>query len=140
MCEVSVLWAERLGNSGVHLRLSTSLLPAPRPRLSKHGAYLPAQYRKYRESLATELAKHIPSDRRNYAIRITVYRDYDVCDKRYGDVDNLAKTIMDALPFDDARVVAISITKRTGKPRVLLTVKWGVKESGTITTTDIGTD
>jgi len=139
MCAVSLLRAERLGNSGVHLRLSTSLLPAPRPRLSKHGAYLPAQYRKYRDALAGELAKHIPSDKQNYAICITVYRDYDVLDNRYGDVDNLAKTVMDALPFDDARVVSISITKRTGKPCVLLTVKW-VSENGTIATVDTGTD
>lgn len=113
---------------GVLLDLRTDLLPAPRPRLSPRGAYLPKQYRVYRNRLADVLRDHIPPLQGVCCITATVFREIENYEKRYGDVDNLAKTILDALPFDDQFVCELRITKRTGKPRVLLSVDWGVLE------------
>ena len=115
--------AERV-RSGVYLRITGALLPAPRPRLGKHGAYLPARYRKHRDRLRELLTEHIPADKRSYSITLTVFRDLPVADRRYGDVDNLLKTVMDALGVDDLYVVSAVVRKCTGENRIVLSVEW----------------
>jgi Holliday junction resolvase RusA-like endonuclease len=50
-----------------------------------------------------------PSAVRIYAI---IRKPIHPTSRRYGDVDNLAKTLLEALPFDDSRVVDLQVVKR----------------------------
>jgi len=88
--------------------------PMPRPRVNRRGgAGLPARYRARLRSIATQIAEACagwdPPAVRVYAI---IRKPQAPTSRGFGDADNLAKTLLDALPWDDSRVVDLQVVKR----------------------------
>ena len=80
----------------------------PRPRVSpRRNVYLPREYKQHLQLLES-LIRHVSGGgdwHGGYRVEITVRKPHSVFSPRYGDVDNLLKTVMDALPFNDAFVL-----------------------------------
>jgi len=79
------------------------IMPSPRPRVTSRGSFMPTEYRKHCSMLSASLAYA----RGLHENRHSVHRDWDSSAKMHldlafwapkmpGDLDNLAKTIMDA--------------------------------------------
>jgi Holliday junction resolvase RusA-like endonuclease len=86
----------------------------PRPRVSRRGgAGLPHRYRARLRSIAQQIAEACgdwnPPAVRVYAI---IRKPQSPTSRGFGDADNLAKTICEALPWDDSRVVDLQVVKR----------------------------
>jgi Holliday junction resolvase RusA-like endonuclease len=86
----------------------------PRPRVSRRGgAGLPHRYRARLRSIAQQIAEACgdwnPQAVRVYAI---VRKPQAPTSRGFGDADNLAKTICEALPWDDRLVVDLQVVKR----------------------------
>jgi Holliday junction resolvase RusA-like endonuclease len=50
----------------------------------------------------------------NIRIEITVVKPIPITHRNYGDIDNLAKTVLDALPIDDRYVSVLIVRKERG--------------------------
>lgn len=90
------------------------LRPMPRARVSRRGGVgYPAKYRAHVAALREALA-HLPAPRAGEVVRlrVSVFKAQSPTGRSYGDADNLLKTVMDALPFDDALVCEVSLVKR----------------------------
>jgi Holliday junction resolvase RusA-like endonuclease len=46
------------------------------------------------------------------ALQVTIAKKREPTGRAFGDLDNLLKTLLEALPFDDSRVVEIHAVKR----------------------------
>lgn len=99
------------------------LLSAPRPRFNGH-AYMPANYKEQkkiiRELIGTKAT--IAFGPLKMSIRI------ETKGKRLGDVDNLAKTILDSLEglcyLNDIQITSLEVTHvRTGSDLVLVNIE-----------------
>lgn len=93
-----------------------SLKPCPRPKVARRGGtYYPADYRQHLRQLRDWFEHQsretlLPANAR-YRLKVTVYKRGRTVSKRYGDLDNLLKTVMDIFPFDDARITEAHVTK-----------------------------
>jgi Holliday junction resolvase RusA-like endonuclease len=92
------------------------LVSMPRPRLNHRGGiYLPARYQRFRAQLRAmfDSGKLAGLDWGTgpYRLVVEVWKPFGLETKRYGDIDNLAKSVMDALPFDDSLVAELVVTK-----------------------------
>ena len=106
-------------------------IPQARPRFSKFGAYEPKRNTEYKKAIAA-VAKSAMKDSEpmtgELSAVIRLYRKYKRCSRNYGDFDNHAKSICDALNKiaydDDAQIVRCTIEKFTDKinPRVEVTI------------------
>ncbi|MGI0016333.1 MAG: RusA family crossover junction endodeoxyribonuclease [Nitrososphaera sp.] len=90
-------------------------VPAERPRVGKYGGvYTPKKTKKYRYAVA-DAAKdiHEPSDSRMGLVAI-----FDRATNRACDIDNLVKTVQDALLglayYDDEQIDAVIALRRKG--------------------------
>ena len=102
-------------------------VPQARPRFSRGRCFEPARCTEYKKQVATA-AKVAMCGREpvTCAVKMTVklYRKYARCSRRYGDFDNHAKSICDALNKicyeDDSQIVRFVVEKFTDKnfPRV----------------------
>ncbi len=92
--------------------------PTPRPRVSPYGyLYNLDWYKDYLENVRYQVKKYTG----NYATRdlltlnVTFRKNIPVSNKRFGDIDNLVKGLLDALTgfafYDDCQVVYISARK-----------------------------
>ena len=107
-------------------------LPQPRPRFSRFGVYEPKKITEYKKAIAA-VAKLAMKDSEpmtgELSAVIRLYRKYKRCSRRFGDFDNLAKAVLDALNKivydDDAQIVKCTIEKYTDKlnPRVEVEVQ-----------------
>lgn len=93
------------------------LKPCPRPKVGRgHGVYYPSHYRQHLYQLKAwfneETLGIVLPDHACYKVRVIVYKRDEPTSRRYGDADNLLKTVLDCLPFDDLKVVKVSLEKR----------------------------
>jgi Holliday junction resolvase RusA-like endonuclease len=70
----------------------------------------PARYRLHLSQLREALAELTPAGA--VALQVTIAKKRDPVGRSFGDIDNLLKTLLEALPFDDARVVEVYAAKR----------------------------
>jgi Holliday junction resolvase RusA-like endonuclease len=86
----------------------------PRPRVSRRGgAGLPHRYRARLKSIAQQIAEACGDwDPPAVRVYVIVRKPQNPTSRGFGDADNLAKTVLEALPFDDCRVVDLQVVKR----------------------------
>ena len=106
-------------------------LPQPRPRFGFGRAYQPKKIVEYKAQIS-QAAKIAMSGRELMTgavqLSIKLYRKFVVTSRRFGDFDNLAKAICDALNGivykDDSQIISCHVEKHTDKenPRVEVTV------------------
>lgn len=96
-----------------------------RPRVTRHGTYIPAKTRRYRETIKGNFIEQGGRVMRGpLSVRIDVYRKLPKSrpkrmesepDTFKPDVDNIAKNVLDALNGlaweDDSQVVALTVRK-----------------------------
>lgn len=96
-----------------------------RPRVTRHGTYMPAKTRRYRETIKGNFIEQGGRVMRGpLSVRIDVYRKLPKSrpkrmesepDTYKPDVDNIAKNVLDALNGlaweDDSQVVALTVRK-----------------------------
>ena len=107
-------------------------LPQPRPRFSYGRCYQPARIVEYKAEIA-KAARLAMKDSEpmtgELSAVIKLYRKYKRCSRQFGDFDNHAKSICDALNKivydDDAQIVRCSVEKFTDKinPRVEIEIQ-----------------
>jgi len=94
------------------------LHPMPRARASKRGhVYLPHKYKRYVIALR-DMIKNLFDGlhwQPPYRLTLRVYKPYSPLSARYGDADNLLKTVMDLLPFDDVWITEAAVMKYVGE-------------------------
>jgi Holliday junction resolvase RusA-like endonuclease len=98
----------------VRVQVWGAVPPMPRPRVSRRGgAGLPHRYRARLKSIAQQIAEAC-GDWDPPAVRIcaVVRKPMSPTSRGFGDADNLAKTVLEALPFDDSRVIDLQVIKR----------------------------
>jgi Holliday junction resolvase RusA-like endonuclease len=98
----------------VRVQVWGAVPPMPRPRVNRRGgAGLPARYRARLRSLATQIAEAC-GDWNPHAVRVyaIIRKPQSPTSRGFGDADNLAKTVCEALPWDDSRVVDLQVVKR----------------------------
>lgn len=114
------------------LRIPIDAIPQARPRVTKFGhSYDPPKCKRFKENFAT-LVKALKRDEfftGNLAVALKIYRNFSKpTHNNFGDVDNLAKGILDAcngiLWTDDRFIVDLHVQKFVTdvKPFVILEV------------------
>lgn len=93
------------------------LKPCPRPKAARSGGvYYPSDYKRHLQTLRNWFQAHTERlplpPHAYYTVRATVYKKTPPESRHYGDIDNLLKTILDMLPFDDACVTSATVSKR----------------------------
>ena len=89
--------------------------PAPRPRFGRR-AYMPAEYVAYKAQIGELVKLQCTTPlTENLKLQITFRRKYKVQSRRYGDLDNLVKGVLDSLNgilfLDDSQVVSLTAEK-----------------------------
>ena len=102
-------------------------LPQPRPRFSRGRCFQPKPIVEYKAAI-TQAARLAMANREpmtgELSAVIKLFRKYKSTSRRFGDLDNHAKAILDALNgvcfVDDSQVVKLTVEKYTDKdnPRV----------------------
>lgn len=115
----------------IRVQVWGALPPMPRPRVNRRGGVgMPARYRARLQSIARQIAEACkdwdPPAVRVYAI---VRKPQAPTSRGFGDADNLAKTICEALPWDDRLVVDLQVVKR-----------WSIVPSADILIQEVSTD
>lgn len=101
-------------------------LPQPRPRFSRGRVYEPAKISAYKKSIraAAISAMHdAPPISDAVICNIRLFRKFNRTSRRFGDIDNLAKAILDACNgvvwTDDAQIVSLTTEKfQSAVPRL----------------------
>lgn len=93
------------------------------------GRYLPERSIEFKERIQIEARRSmVGSQKITGPVRVVAvfYKTANLTKRRYGDIDNLVKAILDALNGivfeDDAQVVELVAFKRIGEPRTELEV------------------
>lgn len=97
-------------------------IPAARPRFAAGHAYQPKRNRDFR-AVVQQVARAMMSEREplkgELSVFLKLYRKYRTCTRIFGDVDNHAKAILDALNgicyVDDSQIARCVIEKHTDK-------------------------
>ena len=89
--------------------------PCPRPRFGRR-AYMPAEYVAYKAAIGALMkSKCKTPTTENLKLQITFRRKYRADSRRFGDLDNLVKGVMDACNgivfLDDSQVVSLTAEK-----------------------------
>ena len=106
----------------IKITLFIDPIPQARPRFSGGHAYQPARNRQYRE-LVQAAAAEVMHGREMMTGEVTasinLFRRFKPTARNFGDADNHAKAILDALNgicfADDAQVVKLVVSKHTDK-------------------------
>jgi crossover junction endodeoxyribonuclease RusA len=105
-------------------------VPAPRPRVTRSGGvFTPPKYEAYRDEVAWEYRRAQGRNGRPIEGGVIVHATFFLRTRRRTDLDNLAKTILDALNGlaykDDSQVCALAVRKLydPDHPRVNVRVK-----------------
>jgi Holliday junction resolvase RusA-like endonuclease len=106
-----------------HRVIHIDLQPMPRPRVNRRGGVgFPARYRMHLSQLREHLAELAPVGA--VALHVVIAKKRDPAGRSFGDIDNLLKTLLEALPFDDSRVVEVYAAKRYSvAPYVAITAR-----------------
>lgn len=96
------------------IRVEGQPVPAERPRIGKYGnVYTPTKTKKYRYKVADAANIPEPSSERMALVAV-----FDRATKRECDIDNLVKTVQDALLglayYDDEQLDAVVALRRKG--------------------------
>lgn len=112
----------------ISINIPVDPLPQPRPRFGGGRAYQPRRIIDYKKlvGLAGKVAMRGREiiDKSAVDIRLCFYRKFAPTSRNYGDFDNLAKAVCDALNGivykDDSQIVKCTIEKRQDKenPRI----------------------
>lgn len=104
-------------------------VPQARPRFFRGVAVDPPKCRQFKATLKKLAQQCNPTFFTGaVAVEIGIWRDFkSLVNQRYGDIDNLAKGILDAMKGvlwnDDKQVVRLSVTKNLGAPLIVLSVE-----------------
>lgn len=83
----------------ISFSLNLDIAPAPRPRLGKFGAYMPKAYQDLK-SVISDAAKAAMAGTAPLTNKISAQvqfrRKWKATSRRFGDIDNLIKTLFDA--------------------------------------------
>ncbi len=99
--------------------LDLTAKPTPRPRVVNNRAFNEKWYTEYLKLTSTLIKKNFAGTPYSGDVSITIYvnKTCAATNQRYGDVDNLAKGILDActgiLWYDDKQVTNLYIVKNT---------------------------
>lgn len=113
------------GSDAIRYRLDMEPIPCPRPRASKWGMYYPKSYALWKQLARAALMKaRVPLGDGPYAVTIECVAAQPKKTKLAaprGDVDNYAKSVLDALTSascwdDDNSVTALEVTKAWSEP------------------------
>jgi Holliday junction resolvase RusA-like endonuclease len=98
----------------VRVQVWGALPPMPRPRVNRRGGVgMPARYRARLQSIAKQIAEACGDwDPPAVRVYVIVRKPLAPTSRGFGDADNLAKTVCEALPWDDSRVVDLQVVKR----------------------------
>lgn len=104
-------------------------VPQGRPRFYRGVAVDPPKCRQFKAKLK-QMAQSCNSDffTGAIAVEINIWRNFkSLVNLRFGDIDNLAKGILDAMKgvlwIDDKQVVKLTVTKNLGAPLIELFVE-----------------
>ncbi|MDR5879045.1 RusA family crossover junction endodeoxyribonuclease [Caballeronia sp. LZ032] len=106
-------------------RLNVVPLPAPRPRVSKFGTYMPASYKVYQKAIAAALPTKPATPLTDELIVAIEFVCKPIAKSKFstpmGDLDNFAKGVMDTLTDegwweDDRQIMSLLLTKRFPEP------------------------
>lgn len=103
----------------INLKIPIDVIPQGRPRVVKFRAYDPPKCAKFKSDFATLVKAAFKDDKLlNYPLKveIKIFRNFKrPTARRYGDIDNLAKGILDALNGilwqDDSQIVSLKVDK-----------------------------
>lgn len=123
----------RKGKTMMEIKIPIDAVPQGRPRFYKGHVVDPPKSRKFKADVAEFVAAQKDDDKLiDYPINVTIliYRSIEkfdkktgVISKRYGDIDNLAKGILDALTGilwkDDSQIVKLHVGKRLSDEPVI---------------------
>lgn len=113
------------------LDIQIDAVPQGRPRFYRGRTYDPPTSRQFKKDLAL-LVNSLDNSAfftGELKLKIDIYRDKkNVTSRRYGDIDNLAKAIMDALTGvlwqDDSQITDLHVTKNLNKtPHICLNIE-----------------
>ena len=104
-------------------------LPQPRPRFSNGRAYQPEKIKSYKTAIGyaakQAMAGNLPIDS-PVSVKLKFWRRYCIYSRRFGDLDNLAKAVMDAcngiIWTDDAQIISLTAEKYQGTPKIELEI------------------
>lgn len=101
----------------VKFSVPTEPRPCPRPRFGR-GVYMPREYREYQSQIKAAAVEAMAGQfplLGAVKCRLTFYRQFRADSRRFGDCDNLAKAITDALNkvcyADDSQITILEIAK-----------------------------
>lgn len=101
-------------------------IPQQRPRVTKNGVFEPARCTQFKRTLKMAALAEMHDKqplKGEVACLINVYRNFEVTSQRFGDSDNHAKSVMDAINgvcySNDSQVTLLVVGKHKSKvPRV----------------------
>ncbi len=103
--------------------------PSPRIRGGKNY-YLPEWYRKLKDEIGTAAKVAMRTKKPcagGISMQIICWRKYQTTSRNYGDIDNIAKTVIDSLNGicynDDAQIVSLKVQLLRGEPRLYVKLR-----------------
>ena len=98
----------------VRIQVWGALPPMPRPRVNRRGGVgMPQRYRVRLRSITAQIAEACKDwDPPAVRVCVVVRKPQAPTSRGYGDADNIAKTVLEALPWDDRIVVDLQVIKR----------------------------
>ncbi|MBQ7199369.1 MAG: RusA family crossover junction endodeoxyribonuclease [Selenomonadaceae bacterium] len=119
----------------MYFNIQIDAIPQGRPRFYNKVAVDPPKSRKFKEDLATLLKLQLfePALHGAIAVTIHIHRNFiNPTNRNYGDIDNLAKGILDAcngiLWKDDSQIVQLEVVKRVTDSKPYLEIWAFAKE------------
>lgn len=104
-------------------------VPKARPRITANGTFLPKRNRQFREALQQILKAAMKgSPPMETALRVSLhfFKPCKTTSRRFGDLDNLAKAVLDAangiIFADDSQIIALEVLKFEGSGRIEMEV------------------
>lgn len=102
----------------IEMKIECEPLPQSRPRLGRGRAYEEPRIKAYKQLISLHARKVMQGRKPMQGalkVRLYIYRKYKVTSRRFGDFDNHAKAILDALNGicfeDDSQIVSAEIHK-----------------------------
>ena len=110
----------------IEIEITPVPLARPRVNTTNRGRYLPPRSRKFQEELKTLLKASYKGEPLKKSLDVTIefYKPFKVTAQKYGDIDNLAKAVLDAcngiLWVDDRQICRMVLRKRKGEGKVII--------------------